>query len=58
MPSSKSDDSEGNIGTLAGHALKRLPSNVYWQGLGVWAFGLSEARISLSTPTGRISEQQ
>lgn len=32
----QSDDSEGNIGTLAGHALVRLPSNIYWQGMGVW----------------------
>src|SRR5713101_4594225 len=28
----QSDDSAGNIGTLAGTALKRLPSNIYWQG--------------------------
>ncbi len=33
----QSGDSEGNIGTLAGTALKRLPSNIYWQGLGVWS---------------------
>jgi hypothetical protein len=32
----KSDDSEGNIGTRVGKQLKRLPSNIYWQGLGVW----------------------
>lgn len=32
----QSDDKDGNIGTLAGHALKRLPSNIYWLGLGVW----------------------
>jgi hypothetical protein len=32
----RSDDKEGNIGTVARLALKRLPSNIYWQGLGVW----------------------
>jgi hypothetical protein len=31
-----SEDSEGNIGKLAGEKLKRLPSSVYWQGLAVW----------------------
>lgn len=32
----RSDDSEGNIGKFAKTTLKRLPSSVYWQGLGVW----------------------
>jgi hypothetical protein len=32
----QSDDNEGTIGALVGAALKRLPSNVYWSGLGVW----------------------
>jgi hypothetical protein len=31
-----SDDNLGNIGKVAKRALKRLPSSVYWQGLGVW----------------------
>lgn len=31
-----SDDRDGNIGKLAKTALKRLPSSVYWQGLGTW----------------------
>jgi hypothetical protein len=31
-----SDDHEGNIGRFAKTTLKRLPSSVYWQGLGVW----------------------
>jgi hypothetical protein len=35
-----SDDSEGTIGIRARKALKRLPSNVYWQGLGVWGIRL------------------
>ena len=30
----QSDDSDGNIGTLARTALKRLPSNIYWRGSG------------------------
>ncbi|MDR3405888.1 MAG: DUF6361 family protein [Chthoniobacter sp.] len=32
----RSDDREGNIGKYAKTTLKRLPSSVYWQGLGVW----------------------
>src|SRR5262249_5795460 len=31
-----SDESDGNIGTLARNTLTRLPSNIYWQGLGIW----------------------
>lgn len=32
----RSDDKEGNIGKYAKTTLKRLPSSVYWQGLGAW----------------------
>jgi len=32
----RSEDSAGNIGKHSRHALKRMPSSVYWQGLGVW----------------------
>jgi hypothetical protein len=32
----ESDDSDGNIGKLARATLKRLPSSIYWQGLGTW----------------------
>jgi len=32
----QSDDKDGNIGTYAKTALKRLPSSVYWHGLNVW----------------------
>lgn len=32
----RSDDKDGNIGTYAKTALKRLPSSVYWHGLNVW----------------------
>jgi Family of unknown function (DUF6361) len=65
----RSDDSEGNIGTLAGHALKRLPSNIYWQGLGVWgirAFQGSQAQyhrgldghyVQLTRHGARLSER-
>lgn len=31
-----SSDDSGNIGKLAQRTLKRLPSSVYWQGLGAW----------------------
>jgi hypothetical protein len=36
----KSDDKEGIIGIDARASLKRLPSNVYWQGMGVWGIRL------------------
>jgi len=32
----KADDKEGVIGKRAGRSLKRLPSSVYWSGLGAW----------------------
>lgn len=32
-----SGETDGVIGKLAGASLKRLPSSVYWQGLGAWA---------------------
>nr|MDQ3816798.1 DUF6361 family protein [Acidobacteriota bacterium] len=33
---STSDDTQGVIGVVARRNLKRLPSNIYWQGLGRW----------------------
>lgn len=36
----RSDDSSGVIGERARHNLKRLPSNIYWQGLGRWGIRL------------------
>ncbi len=33
---SRSDDTAGVFGKLAGGALQRLPSSVYWAGLGIW----------------------
>jgi hypothetical protein len=33
---SKSDDRAGVFGKLAGGDLQRLPSSVYWAGLGIW----------------------
>lgn len=35
-----SDDPSGTIGLRARESLKRLPSNIYWQGLGVWGIRL------------------
>lgn len=35
-PLTESDDSLGAFGTGAGQGLKRLPSDVYWAGLGDW----------------------
>jgi len=34
------DDHGGVFGRVAGRALKRLPSSVYWNGLGVWGIRL------------------
>ncbi|MCW1883094.1 DUF6361 family protein [Luteolibacter flavescens] len=42
----RSEDKDGNIGKYARTALKRLPSSVYWQGLGVW--GIRTFRGSLA----------
>lgn len=36
----QSDDGEGTIGVLARRKLKRLPSSIYWQGLGSWGIRL------------------
>lgn len=36
----ESDDTDGVIGIQARASLKRLPSNVYWQGLGRWRIRL------------------
>lgn len=35
-----SGESEGVIGSSAGRALKRLPSSIYWNGLGEWGVRL------------------
>ncbi|HOO50334.1 MAG TPA: DUF6361 family protein [Alphaproteobacteria bacterium] len=36
----ESDDRDGIIGIEARASLKRLPSNIYWQGLGTWGIRL------------------
>jgi hypothetical protein len=36
----RSDDAQGTIGVVARRNLKRLPSNIYWQGLGRWGIRL------------------
>lgn len=36
----QSSDSDGTIGIQARQQLKRLPSNIYWQGLGTWGIRL------------------
>jgi hypothetical protein len=38
-----SDDQAGVFGKMAGHALKRLPSSVYWAGLGIWGIRCIDA---------------
>lgn len=65
----QSDDSDGNLGTRAGHALVRIPSNIYWQGLGVWGIrtfpgsqaqyyrSLDQHYVQLSRHSGRGKER-
>src|ERR1044072_3150555 len=36
----QSEDADGTIGIQARRNLKRLPSNIYWQGLGIWGIRL------------------
>jgi len=36
----KTEDTAGVLGKVAGASLKRLPSNVYWQGRGAWKIRL------------------
>ena len=36
-----SDDPAGAFGKVAGKKVKRLPSSVYWSGLGVWGIRLT-----------------
>lgn len=36
----QSEDADGTIGIQARRQLKRLPSNIYWQGLGSWGIRL------------------
>ncbi len=38
-----SDDADGTIGAEAGATLKRLPSNIYWYGMGSWGIRKAEA---------------
>lgn len=40
QPLMESDDRAGVFGKTAGKSLKRLPSSVYWAGLGVWGIRL------------------
>lgn len=41
QPLMESDDLAGVFGKTAGKSLKRLPSSVYWAGLGVWGIRLT-----------------
>jgi hypothetical protein len=64
-----SEDNDGNIGKLAKTTLKRLPSSVYWQGLGVWGIrnfqesqsqyhrGLDRYYTQITRHGGRASER-
>jgi hypothetical protein len=52
----ESDDSTGTIGIEARARLKRLPSNVYWRGLGTWGIRLfegSQSQYHRGLATGR-----
>ncbi len=41
QPLLASDDQAGVFGSTAGKKLKRLPSSVYWSGLGIWGIRLT-----------------
>ena len=41
QPLMESDDQAGVFGKTAGKRLKRLPSSVYWAGLGVWGIRIT-----------------
>ena len=41
QPLMDSDDQAGVFGKTAGKRLKRLPSSVYWAGLGVWGIRIT-----------------
>lgn len=41
QPLMDSDDQAGVFGKTAGNRLKRLPSSVYWAGLGVWGIRIT-----------------
>ena len=41
QPLMDSDDLSGVFGKTAGKSLKRLPSSVYWAGLGIWGIRLT-----------------
>lgn len=41
QPLMDSDDQAGVFGRTAGKRLKRLPSSVYWAGLGVWGIRIT-----------------
>ena len=68
-PIERSDDSDGNIGTVAKNTLKRLPSSVYWQGLSVWGIrsfrgaqvqyhrNLDRYYAQLTRHSGRVTER-
>lgn len=42
QPLLESDDRAGIFGKTAGKTLKRLPSSVYWAGLGIWGIRLTQ----------------
>ncbi len=54
QPLTDSDDRAGIFGKTAGKSLKRLPSSVYWSGLGIW--GIRLTRFSQDEYHRRIDE--
>ncbi len=54
QPLIDSDDQFGVFGKTSGHKLKRLPSSVYWAGLGSW--GIRRTPWSQSEYHARIDE--
>jgi Family of unknown function (DUF6361) len=61
QPIEDSDDNDGKIGKLAKTTLKRLPSSVYWQGLGVWGIrcfaGAPRPLLCAADPSSRACDR-
>ena len=49
QPLMDSDDQAGVFGKTAGKRLKRLPSSVYWAGLGAWGIRITRERRTRHT---------
>jgi hypothetical protein len=56
-PLLSSDDKAGVFGKMAGSQVKRLPSSVYWAGLGVWGIRRMELFKAIALPLADSLEE-